>query len=84
MAETRGRKSTHAYQKFNDELKNGQIKSPLFFYGREAYLIDWAVDMLVKKYVNPAVQELNFARLSGDEIDFKGLRNQCETLPMMS
>lgn len=84
MAETRGRKSTHAYQKFNDELKNGQIKSPLFFYGREAYLIDWAVDMLVKKYVNPAVQELNFARLSGDEIDFNGLRNQCETLPMMS
>ena len=49
-------KGQHAYKKIGEEIKEGALAGPLFFYGRERFLIDWAIGSIVEKFVNSAVR----------------------------
>ena len=88
MAYRPGAKSTkneeHAYQKIQRQLTEGKVRGAMFFFGRERYLIDWAVNAIVKKYVNPATEALEYSKLEGMDATWSEIRNSCETLPMLS
>lgn len=84
MAYQYGRAREHAYQTFQKELKGETLRSALFFYGKEEYLTRWAVNALVKKYVNPAVRDMDHVRLLGEAVTMGDIRNCCETLPLAS
>ena len=74
----------HAYQRIQKQLKENQLHGPLFFYGRERYLIEWAVNAIVKQYVNPATAALEYSKLAGADATWQDIRNACETLPLFS
>ncbi|MGI6751912.1 MAG: DNA polymerase III subunit delta [Anaerovoracaceae bacterium] len=84
MAQRKTDMNVHAFKRIDEELKGDGLRSPLFFYGKERYLIDWAIDAIVKKYVNPLVRDMDFNKNEASQISFAQIRNQCETLPIMS
>ncbi|NLY70364.1 MAG: DNA polymerase III subunit delta [Clostridiales bacterium] len=74
----------HDFKRIKKDIKTDSIKSPLFFFGREDYLIKWAIDSIVDKYIDPSFIEMNFSLIDSSDITFLNLMNQCETLPIMS
>lgn len=56
----------------------------LYFYGKETYLIEWAIKLIASHFVNPVCRALDLTVLSGDEISFSDVMSCCETLPVMS
>ena len=78
------KKEEHAFKAIEKSLKDGSVKSPLFLFGREGYLIQWAVSAIIEKYVSPAVRDLDFTRTEGNGLSLDTLVAQCETLPMLS
>ena len=53
-------------------------------YGIEQYLVKWAVETLVKKYVNSAASAMDYVKLSGERITVSEIINACETFSMFS
>ncbi len=84
MAYSSAKAGEHPYKIIQKEIKNDQLKNVLFFYGRETYLVQWALSQIIDKYVNPACRELDLSRISGETVSFSEIQNCCETLPMMS
>ncbi|HHU17545.1 MAG TPA: DNA polymerase III subunit delta [Clostridiales bacterium] len=84
MANRNHAKKEHAYKIIDREIKSHSVNNLLFFYGEEDFLIHWAVETIVKEYVNEACRELNFSRLDGNAVTFEQIRNNCETLPFIS
>lgn len=74
----------HAYKRIDKDIKSNSVKNLLLLYGREDFLIRWAVDALVKKYVNDACRDMDFSKLDGTSATFEQIRNDCETLPFLS
>lgn len=77
-------KKEHAYNRINKDLKSNVIAGPLLFYGREKFLIEWAVGMMEKQWINPAAKELDRNNLSWEGITLNDLMDFCETVPMLS
>ena len=72
--------SEHAFQTFHRDLAEGNFPPVLFMYGKEEYLIDWAVRSLVTKYTDEAMRELDFVRLSEDNYTVYSILEACESL----
>ncbi|MBR3756035.1 MAG: DNA polymerase III subunit delta [Firmicutes bacterium] len=56
----------HSFKVFSENLKTGNIDKVILMHGVEQYLVKWAVDTLVKKYVNPAVKAMDYVLLDDD------------------
>lgn len=78
------KKEKHGFQVFSEDLKTGNIDKVLLMYGIEQYLVKWAVETLVKKYVNPAASAMDYIRLSGEQAKVSGVIEACETFSMFS
>ena len=78
MANRSPNRGEHAYKRIDKEIKSRS------FYGNEGFLIHWAVDTLVRQYVNEAYKEMNFSRLEGTAVTLEQIINNCETLPFIS
>lgn len=74
----------HAYKRIDKDIRSNSVKNLLLLYGREDFLIRWAVDTLVRKYVNEVSRDMDFSRLDGASSTFEQIRNDCETLPFLS
>lgn len=77
-------KKEHAYNRIAKDLKSNAITGPLLFYGREKFLIEWAIGLMVKQWINPAAKELDRTNLSWEGITMNDLMDYCETVPMLS
>lgn len=74
----------HAYKRIDRDIKGNRVKNLLLLYGREEYLIHWAVDILIKKYVNEVSRDLDLSKLDGTALTFDQIRSSCETMPFLS
>lgn len=84
MANKSSAAEEHAYKRIDKDLKSNSLKNLLLLYGREDFLIRWAVDTLVKKYVNESCRDMDFSKLDGTSLTLEQIRNDCETLPFLS
>ncbi|MDD2189350.1 MAG: DNA polymerase III subunit delta [Eubacteriales bacterium] len=84
MANNSSEKEEHAYKKIDREIKSNIVKNLLFLYGRENFLIHWAVDTLVQKNVNEVCREMDFSHLDGTTVTLEQIINSCETVPFLS
>lgn len=84
MAYKNNADTEHAYKRISKELKEDCLPHLLYFFGREQYLIHWAVEAIVKQYINEACKDLDFSRLDGQTATLLDIQNNCETLSMMS
>jgi len=78
----------HAFKTFakmlSDSEKNESYPKVILLCGKENYLIDWAVDELKSKIVNPITQQLDLSIFNEDNQNPYDIIAACETLPMMS
>ncbi len=74
----------HSFKVFSEHLKNDSAGSVMLMYGPEQYLIKWAVESLVKKYVNPATISMDYVLLDGEEVSCSSVIEAAETFSMFS
>jgi DNA polymerase-3 subunit delta len=74
----------HAYKTFQKMLKAGIFPSVLLFFGKESYLVDWAIKETKHALVNSASLALDLNRFSEDGLVVPDIINACETLPILS
>lgn len=74
----------HAYQRIEKDLKAEAIRNPLFFYGKEQYLVRWAVNSLIELYIDKATKDLDCSKLDPKQVTLDDIVKQCETLPFLS
>ena len=77
------KKTEKGYKDFLADLKSGSIAPFVLLYGKEQFLVDWAVRALREKYVNKATEVMDYQSLSPDA-DAGTLIAAIQTLPMMS
>lgn len=77
-------KEEHAYKTFQKMLQSGIFPSVLLFFGKEAYLADWAIKETKKIFLNPASLAMDFNRFSEEGLVAADIINACETLPIFS
>ena len=65
-------------------LKQGTILPLYLFYGEEEFLIQEALDLIIKKVVEPDVRDFNFNTLYCREAPASEIVNLAQTLPLMS
>ena len=74
----------HSFKVFSEHLKNETFEKVLLMYGVEQYLVKWAVETLVKKYVNPATTSMDYVLLEGEETSCSRIIEAAETFSMFS
>jgi len=77
-------KKEHAFKTFSRDIKDGDMPPVLFLCGEEGYLIQWAVDTLKNRYVNPACAALDFVKFQDEGEDITQILDACNTFSMMS
>lgn len=65
-------------------MKADAISNLVLLCGEEQYLVHWAADLLVDKYVNKACESLDFTKLEPEEVTIERIKESCETLSMLS
>jgi len=65
-------------------LKQGPVLPLYLFYGDEEFLLQEAVDLIVKKVVDPGARDFNFNVLYCRDVSASELVNLAQTLPFMS
>lgn len=76
-------KPEHDYLVFNREFKEEKTGDIILFYGEEDYLIQWAVDLYVRKYVDENAKEFDYIKLS-EECTADEIIQACDTFSMFS
>ncbi len=78
----------HAYRQFAKDLKNDGFKNLIILYGKEEYLIKWAIDSLVNKYIEKSARIMDLVVIDEDEPHEGDLSNTiieaCETFSLFS
>ncbi len=77
------KKTEKGYRDFLADLKSGGIPQFVLLYGKEQFLVDWAVRALRDRYVNKATYVMDYQALDPDT-DADTLTAAIRTLPMMS
>ncbi len=72
------------YQDLIASLKRGTILPLYLFSGEEEFLVQEAVDLIIKKAVDPGSRDFNFNTVYCRETSASDLVNLCQTLPFMS
>ncbi len=84
MSAQKGKYGEHAYKRIQRDIKSGDIKNLLFFYGEEQYLVKWALEEIINRYIDPGVASLNCSNFNWKTASISDLVEQCETLPMFA
>lgn len=74
----------HAFKRISVDLNEDRLPSVAALYGKEQYLVKWAMEQIIEKYVNPASIELDLSVIEKDNIDIDRIKEACETFSMMS
>lgn len=78
------KKKEHAFKVFQKDLKEGELSGMVVLMGVEEYLIDWAKNTLINRYVNDVTRMLDLDVIDSDNYDLDSLIASCETVPVMS
>lgn len=74
----------HAFKRISKDIKEGQIGSLVLLCGKEQYLVNWAMDLLISTYVNPVTKQLDCAVFDASSSEYDEIVNACETIAMLS
>ncbi|MEA4922617.1 MAG: DNA polymerase III subunit delta [Eubacteriaceae bacterium] len=74
----------HAFETIGEDIKNGKTGNLFFLRGKEQYLVEWACDTIIKKYVNEATRTLDLVRFEPGAFDMDAVIEACETIPLFS
>ena len=69
---------------FLNQLERGQIAPSYLFFGEEEFLLEEAIEALIKRLVPPPLRPFNLDLIYGDEVDGERLTGLTNTLPMLA
>lgn len=72
------------FRDFTKDLKLGHISNVITFNGMEDYLIKWAVERLVSKYVNSAAISFDYNQLNDENFSVEYLEELYSAMAMLS
>ncbi len=72
------------YQDLISSLKQGKILPLYLFFGEEEFLIREALDLIIRKTVDPGARDFNFNTVYCRETPAAEIVNLCQTMPFMS
>ncbi len=72
------------FREFTQDLKNDSIPSVLFMYGKEDYLIKWAVDLIINTFTDPATRSMDSVVIDWKAGMEEEVISSCETFTMLS
>ncbi len=84
MAVGKSRKEEHSFKTINRDIKTNGLANVMLLHGQEQYLVHWAIDTIVKKYVNESVKDIDFIKLGPEQFSVDAMIEACETLSMFS
>lgn len=78
----------HAYRRIQSELSSGKLPGVVLLYGREQYLVDWAIERAISLYINPVAKTMDCTFIDEDDLQDQSLSDAViaasETLPLFS
>lgn len=74
----------YAYNRIGRDIREGRVRNLVMLYGKESYLIDWALGLLIGEYINPAVKALDYTHIEAGDVVCADIETACEMLPVMS
>lgn len=77
------KKTEKGYRDFLADLKSGDIAPFVLLYGKEQFLVEWALKALKDKYVNEATMVMDYQSLDEDA-DMDSLMSSLAIIPLMS
>lgn len=78
------KKQDHGYKLILKDMKADNISNIIIMYGEEDFLINWSVNQLVNRYVNPASRTLDYVVYDEGVVDADRIVESAETFPMFS
>ena len=78
-----GKNERHSFKVFTENLKNNKIHRVILMYGVEQFLVKWAAETLVKKFVNPSTAAMDFITMD-ENATCSNIIEACETFSMFS
>lgn len=84
MAFNKSRVKEHAFKKISRDIKAGQPANVILLHGKEQYLVDWAINLIVDQYIDESVRSFDFVKLQQDNFSVDAMIEACETLSMFS
>lgn len=73
-----------AFQKFKGDLSAGTLSGAYIFYGEESYLREYYLEALRKKLIPAGVEDFNYHRVEGKDVNVQMLAEMAEAMPMMA
>lgn len=73
-----------AFKDFVNDFKKGITGDVLFLYGAEDYLMDWAVEQLIRRYVGEEFRNLDVRYLDGDKVTAYEIMGEARAFSMFS
>ena len=73
-----------AFQKFKGDLSAGTLSGAYIFYGEESYLREYYLEALRKKLIPAGVEDFNYHRVEGKDVNVQTLAEMAEAMPMMA
>ena len=77
------KKTEDGFREFTKDLKQDALEGVLIFHGQERFLFKWAVDSLIKKFVTPGFEQLDYVKLD-DVQDASAIIENAESSSMIS
>jgi len=84
MAAYGGRLEKHAFRRISDDIRDREVPGLVLLCGSEAYLIEWARELLSERFTNDAARPLDLAVFEEGTYSFEDIKEACETLPVLS
>lgn len=73
-----------AYKNFINDFNKGLTGDVLCFYGAEDFLMDWAVEQVINKYVDESARELDVQMIDGETIQAAEIIGAARAFSMFS
>ena len=84
MATKKTAKSSGAFDRLRESLKEGRPENIYIFYGQESYLRQRYLDDIRQLLIPAGFEEFNYHRLSGKGLTMQELGESVEAMPMMA
>lgn len=66
------------------KIKKGELSGAVLLCGKEQYLVQWAVNEIIKLNINEATAALDLVRFDANTASHAAVIEACETLPLFS
>lgn len=78
------KKTEHAFRAFAADLKADDIAKVIFMYGAEDFLIEWAANEIINRYVSPSSRVLDYDKADEEGRTTYDILSSAETMSMLS